>query len=107
MKIGPPHGELELKIWEKESTNGQKIVEIGQFPFQLGQNDESKIFLFLNCLPMLRTDPSSISTGKYEFVWGVPYQGSPSKMQFSRIFALFNPFEAIFELAPEVKIDAE
>ena len=24
---------------------------------------------FLNCLPMLRNDPNSISTGKYEFVW--------------------------------------
>jgi hypothetical protein len=56
---------------------------------------------------MLRNDPSSISTGKYEFVWGVLYQGPPSKMQFSHIFALFNPFETKFELSPEVKSDAE
>ena len=45
---------------------------------------------------MLRNDHSSISTGKYEFVWG-----DPSKMQFLRIF------EAKFELSPEVKIDAK
>jgi hypothetical protein len=56
---------------------------------------------FLTCLPMLRNDPSSISTGKYEFVWGVPYYGPPSKI------ALFDPFESKFELSPAVKIDAE
>jgi hypothetical protein len=53
---------------------------------------------------MLRNDPSSISTGKYEFIWGVPYLGPPLK---NAIFALFDSFEAKFEIAPEVKIDAE
>ena len=31
----------------------------------------------------------------------------PPSMQLSHIFALVDPFEAFFELAPEVKIDAE
>ena len=38
---------------------------------------------------------------------GVPYQAHPCRMQFSRILSLFDPFEAFFDLAPEVKINAK
>ena len=50
---------------------------------------------------MLRNDPSSIS------YWVSLIKAPPSKMQFSRIFTLFDSFEAKFKLAPEVKIYAD
>ena len=46
MKIGPPHGELELKIWGKKSPPTDRNCK------NIAKNGKSKIFFFLNCLPM-------------------------------------------------------
>ena len=53
-----PRGD-KAKTVKKRVPQRAEIVKIRQFPLQLEQNGKSKIFFFLNCLPMLRNDPSS------------------------------------------------
>ena len=69
MKIGPPHGKQEPKC-VKNSLPMQwaEMVKIRKYTLELEQNVLIKTFPLLNFLQMLRNDPSSFLTKKYEFI---------------------------------------
>ena len=40
-----------------------------QIPLKIAKSGKTEIFLILNCLQLLRYVPSSISNGKWDFMW--------------------------------------
>ena len=58
-------GRNVKKMPYQRAENGEKK----QIYLKIAKSGKTKIFLILNCLQLLRYVPSSISNGKWDFIW--------------------------------------
>ena len=81
-------GRNVKKMPYQRAENGGKK----QIPLKIAKSGKTEIFLILNCLQLLRYVSSSISNGKWDFIWCVPTYDP----LFLRHFRAFSAFSTLY-----------